>query len=146
MDITPSTVWAALGFLLLIFEIFTLSFVVVFFGVAALVVALIKYTTGLDNITAELLIFAGVGGSCLFFFRNKLRKTFNKRGGIANDASTVIELTAAVPPQKTGKIEYQGTVWDAFNESDRPLAVGDKAVIVRTEGIKLIVRPWQKQS
>lgn len=146
MDLISPTVWAALGFLLLIVEIFTLSFVVVFFGVAALVVALTKYTTGLNDLTTELLIFAGVGGACLFFFRNKLRKTFNKGGGISSDTSNIIELTAALAPHKTGKIEYQGTVWDAYNDSEMPLSVGDKAVIVRTEGIKLIVRPFRKQA
>lgn len=131
-----------LGFILLIFEMFTLSFVVVFFGIAALCVALLKYTTGLSNVTVELLIFAAIGGACLLFFRKKLRKTFLKRGGIKTDEATVFELSQPIAAHKTGKIEYQGSIWDAYNDSDADLPSGVKVIIVRTEGIRLVIRPF----
>lgn len=143
MNISPTTVWAALGLILLIMEVFTLSFVVVFFGIGALFVAAIKFSTGLSNLSVELLIFAATGGSCLVVFRSKLRRAFNKGSKVSGDATTVIELSCAIAPRKTGKIEYQGTVWDAYNDSAEPMSIGQKVIIDRTEGIKLVVKPYQ---
>lgn len=139
--LSPTLVWAILGFALLIVEIFTQSFVVVFFGVAALAVAALKAATGYANLPYEILAFAAIGTSCIFLFRQKLLKAFFSRGGIAIDRMKVIELSADVPARGTAKVEYQGTIWDAHNESDVALRRGEQAMVVDTDGIKLVVRP-----
>ncbi len=144
MELSPAMIWVAVGLLLLIVEVFTLSFVVLFFGLSALVVAGIKFVTGSDNLAVELVIFAVVGAACLLGFRKKLRQTFNKGARVNTDASTVIDLSVGVSPHGKAKIEYQGTIWDAHNDSDYQLKVGDKAIIVRTDGIKLIIKPYQR--
>lgn len=135
--------WAILGMVLLIIEIFTLSFVVSFFGVAALIVALLK-VLGLSNLAVEILIFSGVGFSCIFFFRRKLQRVMNRGPEVALDKAKVFILTADVPPHATAKVEYQGVAWDAYNDSDARLLKGDKVVVTDTEGIKLIVRPFSR--
>lgn len=140
-DLSPTVLWAIAGLLLLIVEIFTLSFVVVFFGVAALIVALLKLF-GLSNFTAELLIFGALGAACLFFFRQKLLKNFGRGAhGHSIDHHQQITVTAGIAPHGQAKVEYQGTLWDALNDSDRPIQRGDKVRVVKTEGIKLVVRP-----
>jgi membrane protein implicated in regulation of membrane protease activity len=139
--LAPWIIWAAFGLLLLIVEMFTLSFVMVFFGFAALLVAVLKGTLGLDNLALELVIFAVAGLACLLGLRGKLRESFGKRGGIEIDQAKEIELSAPLAPRGSGKIEYQGAPWDAVNESDAQLAKGAKVVVVRTEGIKIVVRP-----
>lgn len=144
MDISPATLWAAFGLILLITEVFTLSFVVIFFGIGALVVAALKFSTGLSNLTVELLIFAVSGGACLFVFRNKLRRAFNKGSKVSGDATTIIKLSSAITPHQSGKIEYQGTIWDAYNDSEENMSVGQKVIVDRTEGIKLIVKPYYR--
>ena len=144
MELSPAMIWVAVGLVLLIIEVFTLSFVVLFFGLSALVVAGIKLTTGTNNLAIELVIFAILGCACLLGFRNKLRQIFNKSARVNTDALTVIDLSVAIAPHNKAKIEYQGTIWDAHNESDIQLKAGDKAIIVRTDGIKLIVKPYQR--
>jgi membrane protein implicated in regulation of membrane protease activity len=143
MDLSPAMIWIAVGLVLLIIEVFTLSFVVLFFGIAALAVALFKFTTNTNNLALELVIFAVLGVSCLLGFRNKLRQTFNKGARVNTDASTIIDLSESVAPHKNAKIEYQGTLWDAYNDSDLHLKAGEKAIIVRTDGIKLIIKPYR---
>ena len=139
--LTPTLIWAIFGMLLLMVEIFTLSFVFVFFGVAALVMAGIKAATGFDHFVTEILVFAAMGGACLFFFRERVVKAFGKKGDFANDTHKVIVLTADVPARSQAKVEYQGVAWDAYNDTDRSLVKGDKAIVTGTEGIKLIVKP-----
>lgn len=141
LGLSPTLCWAILGMALLILEIFTLSFVMSFFGVAALVVALLKAALGFDNLALEILVFAGLGFSCLFFFRKKLLKLMNRGPEVALDKAKVFVLTADIPPESTAKVEYQGVAWDAYNPSTAPLSKGDKVVVVDTEGIKLVVRP-----
>jgi membrane protein implicated in regulation of membrane protease activity len=144
MELSPAMIWAAIGLMLLIIEVFTLSFVVLFFGLSALVVAGLKLATGTHNLAIEIVVFAVLGVACLLGFRKKLRQTFNKSARVNTDASTIIDLSVAIAPHCKAKIEYQGTIWDAHNESDIQLKAGDKAIITRTDGIKLIVRPYQR--
>lgn len=139
--LTPTMVWAMIGMTLLVIEIFTLSFGVVFFGVAALVVALLKAATGLDHWGTEILVFAGLGFSGLLLFRRKIMTALGKQAEFTPDRHKIIELTADIPPRSSAKVEYQGVAWDAYNDSTTPLKRGDKAQVLDTEGIKLIVRP-----
>ena len=140
--LSPTVIWAILGMALLAVEIFTQSFVLAFFGAAALLVALVKATTGLESLVTETFMFAGTGFACILLFRSKLVKALGKKGDFAADKSQIIVLTADVPPHSMAKIEYQGTAWDAYNDTDRTLRSGDKVVVVNTEGIKLIIRPY----
>jgi len=144
MEMSPAMIWAAVGLVLLIIEIFTLSFGVLFFGISALVVAGIKATTGMENLATELLLFAIIGGACVLIFRKKLLQAFGKGARVNTDTATIIVLSAPIPPKDLAKVEYQGTIWDAYNESDSHLKAGDKAVITNTDGIKLIVKPIQR--
>ncbi len=144
MDLSPAMIWAIVGLVLLIVEVFTLSFVVLFFGISALIVAGLKFTTSTNNLALELTIFAVLGCACLLGFRKKLRQTFNTGAKVNTDASTVIDLSVSLSPHGNAKIEYQGTIWDAYNDSDIHLKKGDKVIIIRTDGIKLIVKPYHR--
>ena len=138
---SPTIIWAIFGFCLLIVEIFTLSFVCLFFGLAAIAVACLRATLGFPNLSVEIITFAVLGGACLLAFRDKLLKNFGKSPGLTTDAHQTITLTADIAPHKAARVEYQGTNWDAHNDSDTPLRCGDTAVIAKTKGIKLILRP-----
>ncbi len=140
--LTPAVLWAIFGFLLLIVELLTMGFVLVFFGVAALLVALLKGVFGLDHLVVELLLFAAFGAVGLALLRQKLMSVMKRGSGAPSlDRKQVIKLTADVAAGGTAKVEYQGTPWDALNESAVDLRAGDKAVIVATKGIQLILRP-----
>lgn len=142
MTLTAAALWACFGLLLLIAEIFSGSFVLCFFGLAALLVAGIKKVTGLDQLALEMVAFALFGMSGLFAFRKKLLRNFgHSTASIALDNQSIITINTKIPANSTAKIEYQGSLWDAYNESSQDLRQGDRARVIATQGIKLIIRP-----
>lgn len=119
---------------------FSLSLVLLFFGVAALVVAILKYA-GLNNIPVEILIFAVLGIAGLLLFRGKLRRSLKSQPDLGIDRNTPVVLSEDVPAHGSAKIEYQGVLWTAVNDSDTPLPKGSQAFVHKTEGVKLIIHP-----
>ena len=132
--------WAVLGMVLIIVEIVSLSFVLLFFGASALLVAGAKLA-GLDHAAIEIALFAMGGVAGLLLFRKKLQDALTTRKALHIDKETLIILSAKVPAKGRSDIQYQGTTWTALNESDLDLNIGDEALISRTDGVKLIIRP-----
>lgn len=139
MDTSSPIIWVALGLVLIIVEMFSLTLVLLFFGVSALVVAILKYA-GLNNLPIEILIFAILGIAGLLIFRGKLRRSLKSQPELSIDRNTPIVLSEDVPARSSAKIEYQGVLWTAVNDSDTPMTKGTKVFIQRTEGVKLIIR------
>src|SRR4030095_4259399 len=137
---TSIILWAVVGLVFLVIELISTHFVLLFFGVAALIVALVKFF-GLNSLPAELAIFGGLGLACLLLFRKKLVEIFEPKNKILIDQGKSFILSADIPPRGRAPIEYQGVAWTAINESDHFLKKGDTATIVRTEGVNLIVQP-----
>lgn len=139
MILSAAVVWFLVGILCIILEIATLSFVLLFFGLSAILVSLFKYF-GLQNLPLELLLFSLGGLLGLFLFRSKLRDLWGKRREMDIDKNQIIILSRDILPGEQTEIEYQGSPWTAFNEESFPLKKGDKVKITRTESIKLIVK------
>lgn len=131
--------WIVAGFVLLILEMVTGAFVLLFFGISALMVAAAKYA-GLQNLPVEIVIFALGGMAGLLLFRGKLQSALKGKHDISIDQNTVFVLDADVPPRGTAKVHYQGVVWTAVNPSDDELKKGTEASIQGTEGVKLIIK------
>lgn len=142
-EISPAILWATFGLLLLIIELFTQSFVCVFFGIAALVVGGLSAILPLENIAIQVTLFGLIGASGLYFLRDKVRRALRSGPGHSIDRAAIFQASADIPAGGSAKVQYQGTVWDAQNESTVPIRKGDSAIVVATKGIQLVVRPNQ---
>ncbi len=140
MDFSPALIWAVVGIILTLAEIFTTSFFLIFFGVSALVVALLKYFLGLENLAIELLVFALLGMAGILIFRKKVLSSIKGKDGYTIDRHQQLVLSQDLPAHRDGRVMYQGVSWMAYNEGSEELKQGEKAIIVRTEGVKLILR------
>lgn len=140
MSFNPIYIWMALGLILIIAELMTMSLVLLFFGIAALLVALAKYF-GLNHVPLEIFLFAVLGLGSMLLFRAKLLKSLKSSNAKLTDQNAVIVLPHDLPAHGTGNVMYQGVTWTALNESDTDLKKGMKVYIRRTEGVKLIVGP-----
>jgi len=132
--------WAVIGLVFLVIEIISTHFVLLFFGIAAFIVALVKLF-GLNSLPAELTIFGGVGLASLLLLRKKLVESFDPKNKILVDQGRPLLLSADVPPRGRSQVEYQGATWTAVNESDQLLKKGDTVTIIRTEGVNLVLHP-----
>jgi membrane protein implicated in regulation of membrane protease activity len=132
--------WALVGLILLVVELITTTFVFLFFGLAAFVVAglvLLGVTQG----TVQLLIFSALSLSSLFLFRKKLLANFGRRKEeFQIDKKHVLVASAKIPARGEASIMYQGSPWKVQNEDDDPIEAGTRIEILRTEGVRLHVR------
>ena len=141
MDMISSTVlWAVLGLVLVVAEMLTNTFFLLFFGVSALVVALFRLM-GLDNINIELALFSGVGVAGILVLRKRLHALFfPKTENSTLDAGQKLLLSEDVPAGSEAVVRYQGTAWSAANETDVDMSKGMTVLIDRVDGSKIILK------
>ena len=134
--------WFIFGILLLVFELATPGFVAMFFGMAALTVALISWMFPLGQIYAWLL-FAALSVLYILILRKFLKKIF--LGDL--DAPDRLEdsfvgkhaeVTEAIAPDQPGKVEFSGCAWEAESESE--IAVGERVKICAKKNLTLSVQ------
>lgn len=140
-------VWGAIGLILLAAEMATGTFYVLWFGIAALIVAILAWLMPEISISMQLILFAIISIGTLFIWRTYYRKieTHSRVGQAQGEEigriGTIIESVSA---SQNGRIQFaQGVMgsreWVAVaNES---IEVGRQAVVVAVEGNALRVIP-----
>lgn len=137
--VLPITVWGIAALTLLIAEILSGTFILLFFAVAAAITALVTLA-GLTALHWQLVIFAVCGVGSLALFRKKLlRRSGNSRGMPTVDVGGIVIVESDLAPGAQGVAAYQGAPWNVTNHGHAPLARGQRARIVRTEGVRLFV-------
>ncbi len=138
--------WGVVGLVLLALEMATGTFYIVWFGIAALCVALAVTLLPGINIALQLLLFAIVSLGALAIWKTLYKKysTDLKIGQSHGDdigrSGTIIE---AVSARQNGRIRFaQGVMgsreWTAISNED--IEVGADAIIVGIEGNSLRVQ------
>lgn len=130
-------IWMTVGIALLSSEAFTGTFHLLFFGLAALLTAVFA-SLGLRSAALQMVVFAVFSVISVVLIRNRI---VNRSQGFEGDADNRVTLSADIPAGGEATIQYQGVPWSAKNVSATSLFSGDRARIVRTEGIKLIIEP-----
>jgi membrane protein implicated in regulation of membrane protease activity len=128
--------WFYLGIVLIILEVMTPGLVSIFFGLAALVVALITYFVPGIPESAQWVMFSIFSVLFIVLLRKTLKKTFSGTSEVTEDLfdaytgkrATVVEF---ISPGKPGRVEFNGSDWTA--EADKELDVG---VLVRIKSKK----------
>ena len=141
----PQVIWFILGIIMLLMEFAIPGLVIAFFGMGALVVAIVCMIWA-PSLTVQLAIFILSSLVFILVLRRWLKtKFFGSDAADVAQAGVLDEFTgkratviAPIGPGKPGKVEFKGTGWTA--ESDEELAEGDAAIIVGKENISLTVR------
>src|SRR5207249_9696647 len=140
--------WTVLGAILIIAEIFTTGFVLLWFGIGALAAALAAFI-GVSSITAQFLIFAivsiGLTAASRTIFVNYFSR--EKAGGdlksgveaLPGQIGTVVSSSRGALNE--GAVKVYGSTWTAFPiEGEEPLEAGDRVVVERVQGASIYVR------
>lgn len=138
--------WAILGMVLLSVEMLSGTFYILWFGIAALCVAVILFVFPDMPLAVQLLSFAVLSVLTLAIWRrNYVPKQPALRVGQAQDDSIgrTGRLTAAVSPEQNGTIAFTVPVmgcreWAAI--SDQAIAAGEQAEVVAVVGNYLRVQ------
>ena len=119
-------VWFVAGAVLMLTELFTPAFVIIFFGAGAWAAALVAaIQPGLEQ---ELAAFLIVSLLSLLLLRRHLIKTFQGRRTEAADGTPTFahagrqaEVTQSIPAGEVGEISLGGSFWRATSDQAVPL-------------------------
>ena len=138
--------WAALGLVLAVGEVLTPGgFFIVFFGLAALVVALLDFLGLADALSFQILLFSIFSIVSLLLFRNPLLRWMARQGKPTVEIDTLVGEIAiastAMAAGGVGQAQLRGSAWNARNGSPSALAAGARCRVTRVEGLVIWVEP-----
>jgi inner membrane protein len=142
--------WLLLGLVLVALEMAASGgFYIIFFGIAALIVAALALAGLGGPVWLQLLLFSVFSVASLLFFRNPIMRRLNLTGGAADldtlsgERGTVLE---AMEPGAPGRVEVRGTTWSARNVGTTSLLHGARCGVVRSERLTLLVKSEEAHS
>jgi len=140
--------WVVLGVILIVAEIFTPGFVLLWFGIGAIIAALAALV-GLGYPLQFLLFFivsiALTAASRTIFTRYLVRR--NEEGGgyksgadsLPGQIGTVV--TSSRGALSEGAVKVYGSTWTAYPaEGEAPLEAGERVIVERVSGASIYVR------
>ena len=110
---SPYLIWTVVGLLLLITELTTLNFILCFFGLGALIVALLTWLGLTASLSSQLLVFTLSSLFLLFVLRRTARKLFAGHADAPPDyAGQKVTVVKTIPAGGEGEIrtEVNGVV------------------------------------
>jgi membrane protein implicated in regulation of membrane protease activity len=140
--------WCILGAILIVAEIFTTGFVLLWFGIGALLAALASFV-GIDSLVIQFLIFAGVSIALTaasrtifinYFSRDKPENAL--RSGVdalPGKVGTVVSSSKGALNE--GAVKVFGSTWTAYPAAgEQPLEAGERVCVESVEGASISVR------
>jgi len=140
--------WTILGAILIIAEIFTTGFVLLWFGLGALAAALANLA-GITSIPLQFLIFAivsiGLTAASRTIFVNYFSR--EKTGGDLKTGADALPgkvgtvVTSSSGALHEGAVKVFGSTWTAYPaDGEDPLEAGDRVQVERVQGASIYVR------
>lgn len=142
MELSSVWMWAAVAMVLLIGEMVTATFGLLFFGAAAAVTAVVVVIAPNLPPAVQLMIFGALGLVGVLVGRKWIKaKLASKAAPAVNlDSNSEFAIDRSLAPGQEGAVLYQGSPWSAKNEGSDPINTGDRVKVIRTSGIKLIIQ------
>ena len=109
MDLDSLSLWLILGLLLLISEMLTTSFFLVFVAIGCFAAALAS-SLGV-SLGFQIAVCAVTSVSGVFTLRKKIQKKLLKSINLSADIGKEIRVDESMAPHKQTRISYQGTTW-----------------------------------
>src|SRR5215212_263805 len=140
--------WTVLGVMLIVAEVFTPGFVLLWFGIGALAAAFAGLV-GISSLSLQFLIFALVSVTLTaasrtifvnYFSREKTGSDL-KSGVDALPGKIGTVVTASQGALHEGAVKVFGSTWTAYPaEGEEPLEAGERVEVERVQGASIYVR------
>ena len=140
--------WSILGAILIVAEIFTSGFVLLWFGIGALAAAFVGLI-GIDSLAIQFLVFAVVSIALTaasrtifinYFSREKTGQSL--RSGVdalPGKIGTVVSSSRGA--MQEGAVKVFGSTWTAYPAvGEEPLEAGERVCVESVEGASIYVR------
>lgn len=151
METTAWIFWLILGVVLIIAEVFTLGFVLLWFGIGAVVAAFVGLLGG--GFLLQFLVFAIVSVALTAMSRTIFAKYLSHHDdnavkmGVDSLPGQVGTVTVASKGAlKEGAVKVFGSTWTAYPiDGETDLAEGEKVEVVNVKGSSIYVRSVAKE-
>ena len=139
--------WFIIGMLFLIAELLLPGFIIMFFGVGALITALLTQFGVLESLSSQIIVFLATSIISLLLFRRKWSIYFSGKVSHSLEAGQSIDdirgtrarvIKTITPEGIDGKVEYNGTDWEA--DADEQIEIGTIVEIVERINLRLRVK------
>src|SRR6266853_817713 len=148
MDNLLWILWSVLGLVLIVAEVFTSGFVLLWFGIGALAAALAGIL-GVHSLGIQFLIFAAVSIGLTaasrtifvnYFSREKTGDSLRTgMDSLPGKIGTVVSSSRGA--MQEGAVKVFGSTWTAYPaEGEEPLEAGDRVAVERVQGASIYVR------
>ena len=147
MQMTP-LYWVYFGVVLLILEVMTPGFVILFFGLSALTVALFAFLFAELGEGWQWLLFSLFSVGYIVLLRKTLKQVFHGNREVSeslddNFTGRLAEVIEPVAPARPGRVAFLGTTWTA--EAVAPIPAGAAVRIVGKKNLTLVVEALPKE-
>lgn len=140
---TEPLIWIVIAVIFAIIEGFTMGLTTIWFtvgGVGACIVALAG-----GPLLLQVIVFLLVSIILLYFTRPLAEKRL-RIGHEKNNIDLIIGkevlVTEDIRPFTSGQVKLNGQIWTAVGSAnDLSMEKGDQAIVVKIEGVKLVVEP-----
>ena len=137
-------VFVIVGVILVIFEIFTPGFIIMWFGIASIIAAIPVYfntstTVVIFVYAATLLVLTVFVRKITINFLSKSSKDVKTNvSGLVGKKAIVIEEIDSVAA--TGRVRVDREVWTAISENGEVILEKQTVIVSKVDGVKLIIR------
>lgn len=134
-------IWLAVAIVFGVGELLTTSLTLIWFSIGALVV--LALSNIVTSIVIQLLIFAVVSIILLVVATKKIvknDKNYKYETNLQGILSKKGIVKEEILPYKTGIVCIDGEDWSAIGINNEKIEVGSTVVIIKIEGVKLIVK------
>lgn len=139
-------IWIIISGICFVAEMITVGFFIFWFGIGALLTALISLIT--DNIIIQTTIFL-ISSTLLTIFTKPLVKKFVKSDTVKTNSYSLIGKTGLVTKEinshlSSGQVKINSEVWSAKSETSEIISEGSEVEIKSITGVKVVVAPISK--
>ncbi len=134
-------IWAVLGLILIVAELHSLTFVLVFLGSAALATAVTAGIGLTPGPGSQFALFSALSLASILLLRGRMRRRLTK-GVISPDyLGRRVKVVKPIPPGGEGSVFYRGTEWITYSKKPHMIVTESMVEITGSDGIRLCVRP-----
>lgn len=140
---TPETVWVSLGIVLIFIEVMTGSLWIGFFGVGAVITAAGVLFGLTETLNSQIALFFVASTLSLFGLRKSVKQWLFRKSQpttFGNSIGKQAVVVQEIPVNGSGRIDFQGSTWDAESEDGTAILSDSKVKITRQDGIRLFVK------
>jgi membrane protein implicated in regulation of membrane protease activity len=138
-------IWIVIAVIFAIIEALTMGLTTIWFTIGGVAASFASIAGA--SVLVQVIVFLCVSIVLLYFTRplaEKKLKVGTEKTNVESLPGKTALVVKAITPLHTGQVKVQGQIWTAVSDSiDSTLEQGSMVRIIRVEGVKLVVEPFE---